>query len=709
MSDGEVEAHLPELRQDLKVLRGRAQLNGTPTWLIFDPLQHRYIQISTESKDLLSLWSGGLKLGAFCDAVGARFGRFVSKDQVEAFIEFLHQNQLTTLAPENGWRYYDQRVKQAKQSWWAWLAHNYLFLRIPLVRPDSYLKRVLPFMLPLMTPTCAVIVALFGAFGLYFISREWDDFVTTFAHYFTPEGLVLYGLCLAATKTLHEFGHAITATCYGLRVPTMRVAFILLFPVLYTDVTDAWRLKSKRQRLLVGGAGILVELSLACLASFLWVFLPEGPLKSLAFLVATTSWLMTLAVNLNPFMRFDGYYLFADFLGVENLQERAFAFGRWRLREILFGLRARPPEIMSPNIVRVLTLYAWMTWIYRFFLFLGIAFLVYVFFFKVLGVILLIFELVWFIGRPVWAELKRWWQLRWDIMMTRRSYITFAGFAFCALALVVPWSTRVTVPVMIEPSAVHRLYPPSPSQIRQIALRPDMPVAPGTLLFDLYAPDVAQDMRLTTRRIRLLQLRLFRLAGDIRDRSLRSVLLKELSSEKKKLSGLQRIEDQLKLYAPARKSRVITRDRTLSVGTWVGRSTLLAALATDDALQGVGYIEERDLWRVEVGTKGKFIPDDLLRPSIGVTLEEVDQADVAHIDVQQLASVHDGKIAVRPNDDQELVPNSAQYRVRFGVDEVYENLTQPVRGVVHLTGKRESLLARVWRQVLKVLVRESGA
>ena len=125
----------------------------------------------------------------------------------------------------------------------------------------------------------------------------------------------------------------------------------------------------------------MTELAIAAFASLLWSFLPEGALRSAAFLLATTTWLLTLGVNLNPFMRFDGYFLLSDLLEVGNLQQRSFALARWWLREQLFGFAEQPPELLPRSLRRGLVIYAFCTWLYRFFLFLGIALLVYMLFF----------------------------------------------------------------------------------------------------------------------------------------------------------------------------------------------------------------------------------------------------------------------------------------------------------------------------------------
>ena len=110
-----------------------------------------------------------------------------------------------------------------------------------------------------------------------------------------------------------------------------------------------------------------------------------GLFKSVAFFIATTSWISSLLINISPFMRFDGYYIFADYLKLENLQPRAFALAKWKLREILFGLNKNAPETMQTHRRNLLILYAWSTWKYRFFLFIGIALLVSFYAFKLLG------------------------------------------------------------------------------------------------------------------------------------------------------------------------------------------------------------------------------------------------------------------------------------------------------------------------------------
>ena len=151
------------------------------------------------------------------------------------------------------------------------------------------------------------------------------------------ENLTELGISLTGTE---NYGGA-TGTAGNLIFAVKKVVIVMLYILGLTtyheeilDTTDAWRLRNHRERLIINFAGILTELHLALIATFLWAILPDGGFKSVAFFIATTSWISSLAINVSPFMRFDGYYVFADWLKAENLQPRSFALARWQLREI---------------------------------------------------------------------------------------------------------------------------------------------------------------------------------------------------------------------------------------------------------------------------------------------------------------------------------------------------------------------------------------
>lgn len=307
--------------------------------------------------------------------------------------------------------------------------------------------------------------------GLYLVSRQWDAFIGTFPFVFSWEGGAISLISIVFIKCLHELGRAYVANRFGCRIPTMGVAFMVMIPLLYTDVSDAWKLKSRWQRLRIDSAGMLVELTVAAYALVLWAFVADGPIRSAVFVLAATGLVLSLLVNLNPFMRFDGYYILADLLGIENLQPRSFRHMRWRLRELLFRPGYAAPEPFPPRLDAILTAHAVATAIYRLMIYLGIALLVYHFTVKLVGILLFVVEIVFFIVRPVTMELKEWWNMRSDIIRTRRTYVTAAILAGLLVLVCVPISTRVSAPAVVYPSEFVRLYPQEPGRVESIGVK----------------------------------------------------------------------------------------------------------------------------------------------------------------------------------------------------------------------------------------------
>ena len=131
------------------------------------------------------------------------------------------------------------------------LLHGYLFVRLPLVRPNRFLQKTEPLTRIFFTKSWWVFILICTLAGLFLTSRQWDQFTHTFSHFFSLQGLFYYALALSFVKCLHELGHGYAATRYGCRIGTMGIALIVLFPVLFTDTTDSWKLDSRRKRLII--------------------------------------------------------------------------------------------------------------------------------------------------------------------------------------------------------------------------------------------------------------------------------------------------------------------------------------------------------------------------------------------------------------------------------------------------------------------------
>lgn len=698
---------LPRLRADLEIIRERGERSGHAPGLIYDPLRHRFIRIDRASLDLMAIMPFCVDEAALREEARKRLGRDINDNTVSQFIEFLNRADLTQPTSGDRWRAFEKERNTKKQALLTRIVHGYLFFKLPLFRPQRFLDATLPIARLFMTRTAGLIVALSGLAGLYLVSRQWDAFTTTFQHAFSFEGILTFALVLGVVKALHELGHAYTAANYGCRVSSLGVAFMFLMPLLYTDVTDTWRIASRRRRLIVDAAGIIVELAIACVATLLWVFLPESPAKSVVFAIATISWIMSLGFNLNPFMRFDGYYILSDILGVENLQPRAFALARWHLREALFNLRAPCPEPeLYPRRMTFIT-YAWATWVYRFFLFLGIALLIYALSFKLLGVALFVLEVVILIIAPVAAELREWFKMRQTIVKQTRTAMTLAVLCLVVALIAVPWSTRVTVAARMSASHAEQVFPAMPARIQAVHVSQGDRVSHGDTLIEFEAPELDAKLKLVQLQLTALRLRLARRAADDLDRAQSLVLERENLSLTTKADGLRGLRKKLTVTAPA--SGIVTDVApNLHPGRWMAATQRIARINPSTGVEVRGYIDQADVERIKPDASGTFIPDIPELASVPVQVTSVMRAGATKLQYPELASVHGGPVATREGTQGELVPVTAQYLIvmKAAADNVV--LPQTVRGVVHITGEPESIFARLWRRALAVLVRESG-
>ncbi|MDP3516673.1 MAG: HlyD family efflux transporter periplasmic adaptor subunit [Pseudohongiella sp.] len=699
-------AALPPLRDELNVFPGAPTLDGAPSWVLQDPVSHKFFRIGWREHEILARWHLG-KSDVILKDIKEHSLLDVSASHIDALLKFLSVHSLLqSRGPQAIARLKEQHDKAQKRDI-TWLIKNYLFVRIPLVRPDQFLSKTLPYVRWMGSRQFLVFTLVCALLGVYLAQRNWNGFLSQFPYFFSLQGLILMGITLSIAKILHELGHAYTCKHFGCRVPSMGVALLVMWPVLYTDATDSWRLTSRRQRLIISAAGMATELALAAFATLLWSFLPDGALRSSLFLLATTTWIVTLFINLNPFMRFDGYYLLSDLLGIPNLQDRAFAIARWRMREALFGFGDDVPEQFSSRTQTLLLIYSYGTWIYRFFLFLGIALLVYFLFFKLLGIFLMFVELVWFIGRPLYTEVKHWLERRPEMSWnkaTKRSAL-LAGLLLALL--IFPWQRDIAAPALWQTGQHSHLYSPSPAQIERILLQPGSSVTAGEPIMQLVSPDLDYEIKQGETTLAMLdwQTQFQSVSNQLQERA--PIAWQELEVET--ASQQARLEERNKLTILSPVDGIVRElPAMLSEGEWVAANEWLGIVVAPELAMIEAYVSEAELGRLPADARARFFPDDLSLPAFEVTLLNINTASTRQLSEAYLASTQGGPIAVREDTDAQLVPEQPVYLVRAAPLEERAAPGQITRGTLHIQGSRESPLQQIWRTVVAVLIRESG-
>ena len=697
---------IPYLRQDLEIFRGNSREDGSPAWLLYDAVRNKYFTVGLTAFRLIKNWRGGEDIQNFEKKINSQ-GIETTGDEIKSFIGFLQQNNLIIQPQGQGVPYLMQQKNSLKKSWIMNLIHSYLFFKIPLFTPDEWLGRTFSKVKFLGSKKIRNIIYILGFIGLFLVIQQFENFAKTFLYFFSIKGLMLYFITLVFVKCLHELGHAYVAKHYGCRVSAIGIAFLVFFPFLYTDTTDAWRLRNHKERLLINFAGILTELHLALIATFVWGILPEGGLKSAAFFIATTSWISSIAINVSPFMRFDGYYVFSDWLKAENLQPRAFALAKWKTRETLFGFNHKPPEEINPSRRWTFIIYAWSTWIYRFFLFIGIALLVYYFAFKVLGIILFAIEIYWFIMLPIIKEMKQWWLMRSEMKINKQTFRTTAILIITLMVLFLPWKSSMKIPAVYVSEKYSKIYSPYPAKIRSVFVTKDQEVEAGQNLIELYSPRLDQEINSIRRKILLTKTKINRMSGTSGNMDEYLTYNQRLIALQSELSGLTNTKEKLIIKAP-NKGKV--KDLiSLSSEMWVSNLDQLLGIVHYGTGSVKAFIREEQIDRFQENTPAVFIPNDGDHKKIHLISNKLDLSSVNNLPYIALASIHNGPIAIRnfTSGEYQYRPETAHYIADFKlVNESRIKFELP--GYVHVEGNRYSPFIRFFRNVFSVLIRESG-
>jgi putative peptide zinc metalloprotease protein len=709
-------ALLPPLREDLCLHPAAPDREGAPAWTIQDPVANRFYRIGWTEFEMLAHWrlrDPTLVLGAIREA-----GPLAPEPAaLAALLDFLRRHHLLRASTAGDIRALEQSRVQASGRWATRLLHDYLFFRVPLLRPQRWLQVMLPWVAFAGSRGFTALTVACTLLGLLLALRQWDVFLHTFQGHAGPSGLIGFAIALAVAKSLHELAHAFVATRYGVRVAHMGVAFLVMWPMLYTDTGESWKLADRRERFVIAAAGIRAELALAGFATLAWSLVADGPLRAALFFLATTSWVVTLAINASPFMRFDGYFLLSDALDIPNLHQRAFALARAALRRGLLGWDEPDPEPFAPRLRRALVAFAWLTWIWRLVVFVGIALAVYHFFFKALGLFLLAVELGWFVARPILSELSTWVaaaRQRLPDGVPRGALASGLHRPVLLLALViallaVPWQRDIRAEAWAHARQQQLLYAPVPARVVRIA-QPG-PVGRGTVLALLDSPDVRSRAVQSQVVADALALELDRMGGRAGGLERRAVVAQRLERERAELLAQREELARLVLAAPF-DGVLADVDPELAPGVWVNPSRAIAVLYDPSEWVVDALVPQEAIGRFAVGAPARFHVRGRPVPALAATVVAIDSARAQSLPHAMLAARHGGRVPTIESPDHALLPRDALYRVRLRLDAPSAGAAatghRHLLGSVAIEGQARAPLVTWVRWLAALGVRESG-
>jgi len=672
--------------------------------MLHDPVRNQFFRLDWPTYEILSRWDFA-DPALIVGAVNRETTLEISTEDIDNVAEFLDTHALIRRPGIADAMELARREASGKKAWWLTLMHRYLFFRVPLVNPDRWLERWLGVGNFLFSRAFSVVTASVLVFALIKVIQQWESFQSTLLDTFTLKGFLTYGLALVGVKILHELGHGFMAKRYGCRVPVMGVAFLVLFPMAYTDTNEVWKISDRRKRLAISTAGLRLELMVAVWATLLWTILPDGAIRSAVFFLASVSWVLSVLLNISPFMRFDGYFVLMDWLDFPNLHARSSALARWWIRRLLFGLDEDPPEALSAGFQRFLVGFAFVTWIYRFFLFIGIALLVYYAFTKIIGILLFVVEIYWFILAPVIKEAKAWWERRAEIMAQRRTRVSAVIFAGVLVLFVIPLPNPVSSQALMRPAQSTEIAVPQGARLTALAVADGAAVEAGLPLAALISPSLALNRDIAADRASTATWRLQ--AANLAQQRVGSPLL-ALEQRQAALAELERAQREiaeLTFNAP-HPGLFRLNNPDIREGEWLAKDTVLGTLIDPAAgSEALAWVDESAVSRFAVGARASFFSHSHGRVVTGQVVEIENDATEA-LPSPAMASMFGGDIAVRQQDGQ-LIPERAVYRVVVALDEVEPGATMGVHyGKLVISANAASIGGRYLNKTLAILLRE---
>lgn len=276
----------------------------TEEYVVHQTKLNHQVRINAFAYHLLTLLDGKKSITTLCDEMS----KLINADVTTGDVYQLLYGKLF------GYGMIDDNPAANERS-----SSNYLALRFILLRRSwvNMLSKIFYFLFPATTMFYILFIAL-----LLFVAGNVVFSFTQIAHtkeayYLNGSFVILLFLFSFVICLFHEIGHASALQSYKKNAGEIGVGFFLFYPVFFCNVSEAWFLK-KNQRVVVNLGGIYFEL-LAATAFIAAMYATENNI----FLFLASIILLRAVINLNPFLRRDGYWILSDLTNRPNLQRNS--------------------------------------------------------------------------------------------------------------------------------------------------------------------------------------------------------------------------------------------------------------------------------------------------------------------------------------------------------------------------------------------------
>ena len=392
----------PNVRDHITVHAHRYR--GKRWYMLEDHITGQVRRLTPQSYLIFGLMNGHRTVDDLWILSSDRLGEEMpTHEEMLQLLASLYQGNLIKMEVSGDIEELFKRGSDAKRKKWLGKLKSPLSIQIPMIDPNQFLTRTLKYVQPVFSKVSLALYCLFILYALFLVGQNLDALTKNIAdRVLAADNLLLMWLIYPIVKLLHELGHGYVLKRNGGEVHELGIMLLVFLPMPYVDASAATAFADKKQRMLVGMAGILVELFLAALAVLVWVNSESGLVNSIAFNLIFIVGISTILVNGNPLLRYDGYYVLCDYLETPNLGQRANQYWGWLSKRVLFGTKGFQSPAYDKREALWLFFYGFSALVYRLALMISIILFVAQQYFAV-GVLLAIWSLT---GTFIWPNLK---------------------------------------------------------------------------------------------------------------------------------------------------------------------------------------------------------------------------------------------------------------------------------------------------------------
>ncbi len=708
---GQAAEHLQvKLRPDLIV---QPQFyEGMTHYVVKDPIALKYFRFKIEEYFLLQQFDGKNTLSDVKKAFERKYRpQTISIEDLTRFTAQLHEAGIAQIdSPDQAKVLIRRRRKNQWKKVWQFLA-NILYIKIPVIDPEKLLSGMYPYFRWIYTSYFITFSVGTMLAALTLVISQWTEFnakLPTFQSFFNWNTIFAFWCSLAVIKIIHEFGHGLTAKHFGGEVHEMGMLFLVLTPALYCDVTDSWLLPNKWKRIWISAAGIYVECFLASLATFVWWGTEEGLLKSLMMATMFICSVNTIMFNANPLLRYDGYYVTADYLEIPNLRIKSTQFFTYMFQEKVLGLEI-PVQSYMPRSRRTLFVsYAIASYLYRWVVTFSILFFLYNFLkphgLGSISAIMAVGSLIPLVGMPLYQMIKF---ARTPGRMRKVKKVRAASFAVVAVALVagillIPTPLRVQGTLVLRAWKPQQVYAVVPGRLVNLYVRDGEAVKEGTVIATLSNPQKLRDRTSLQEQhdVNFAKALWYGQSPDLESRAQARQHEQMARDLEPAIDTVSRDIGALTLVAD-RDGHAMGVPHFETVGQWIKPGKPFCEVADPRRLEAHMILDQGDIDLVKTSKTAwlKIYGDSevTVRSHVG----EVAKRNREDIPAEQ-SSTNGGEIATKQDPKTGAAkPITAVYEVIIPVDNSRLNLQPGLRGFAKIDGGTHTLGWWLWRLITK--------